>query len=686
MTGGVADVEFRNGLLRLHSVAGDHLGFARAVPLSRRRKVKGGTFWEASAADSQIVTAWADSKGLKVADEVREYANSLWRTESRRLSAAMATSPTDGVVPDVTGLTGTLLATQAAVVGASVRAWFCPPGQEEMYHRAILLADDQGLGKTLTALAILRVKGHETKRAIVVCPTSLTENWTKEADEFFADGTFTTWIATGKTPTKIPDGVDLVVIGWHVLTEWAEALAAWNPEALIADEGHYAKSGKQRTRKETEAKRDSNNEIVHDQEGNAVMVPVMVDKKGPGGKVILGSDGKPEQKQKVTVLSGSARADAVLALGKAVSTSHGLVMPMTGTPIVNRPLELLSLIDFCGIGKTFVSDQEFKERYCGPTWKTVRQGRKTRDYSGASNLLELNTRLLTSGVYFRRTKKVLVDQGLLKKKYVDKAYVYDYGQEPRPWTIRLTPEEQAEYADIRDQTKDFFSTRAEEIAALKRTSVDTKLVQEKVAAEGAKHLKVITELRQAVARLKIPYVSEQVQRLIDRGEKVVVVAHHRDVVSAYAEQFGGLRIQGDMGAKAIEEAKAVFNGTPVQESPVMVLSVEAGKTGHTLCKQSLEGAGPACAYMIFGEQIWTPGDESQAQDRIWRIGQDREVFISNALIENSIDESIYSQRLKKRWVFNAAIDSIDKSSLDSGRSEKSGAGELARELVYGRVA
>lgn len=652
------DVEFQNGLVRLHSVAGDHVGFTQTFPLSRRRKVNGSIIWEASVTDAPSLVRWADAKGLSVADDVREYAGALWRAESRNIAAATAMGLDQRAAPTVQGLKSSLLDTQSVLVESSTHAWFSPPGQTKLRHRAILLADDQGLGKTLTALAILRVQGHEVHKAVVVCPTSLTQNWRNEAAEHFEDGTFKTWTAMGKTPSQIPEDIDVLVIGWDILADWESTIIAWEPDAVVADEGHYAKSGKQQKRTVKEPTQDENGNIVFGPDGLAVM-------------------------QSVTkVVGGSARATAILNIGKAVSKNHGLILPMTGTPIVNRPLELLPLIEFSGIEKLFVSGTAFKERYCGPTWKTVRGGRKAKDYKGATNLLELNTRLLTSGAYYRRTKKILVDQGLLKKKYVDKTYVYDYAATPQPWIIQLTAEERNEYEAVRDQTKTFFTTRAEEIAAERRTGINTQLVQQKVAAEGAKHLKVITELRQATARLKVPYVIEQTQKLIDRGEKVVIVAHHRDVVSAYADEFGGLRIQGDMGTKAIEEAKALFNGTPVEENPVIVLSVEAGKTGHTLCKQSLEGVGPACAYMIFAEQIWTPGDESQAQDRIWRIGQDREVFVSNALVANSIDQSIYAQRLQKRWVFNAAIDSIDQDSLEASRSERSGAGELARQLVY----
>src|SRR5699024_5242381 len=131
-------------------------------------------------------------------------------------------------------------------------------------------------------------------------------NWRKEAADYFDGGTFTTWIATGKTPTEVPDEVDLVVIGWDILADWASTLISWSPEAIIADEGHYAKSGKQRTRKETEPKRDAQGNIIFGRNGKATMVPVMVEKKGPGGRPMMGEDGKPVMEQKITVLSGSA--------------------------------------------------------------------------------------------------------------------------------------------------------------------------------------------------------------------------------------------------------------------------------------------------------------------------------------------------------------------------------------------
>ena len=180
--------------------------------------------------------------------------------------------------------------------------------------------------------------------------------------------------------------------------------------------------------------------------------------------------------------------------------------------------------------------------------------------------------------------------------------------------------------------------------------------------------------------LKVPYILGVVDAAIDRGEKVVIAAHHKDVVSAYSDHYTGLRIRGEMGVKAIEEAKRLFNETPVDEHPVLVLSIEAGKTGHTLCKQTLHGVGKACALMMLAEQMWTPGDEAQVQDRIWRIGQDREVTITNALLAGTIDEQIYEQRAKKKRTIDAAIDAIP---TDHG--EKDGVAYIANLLTYGTL-
>lgn len=636
----------------------------KVVPLAELgRATKAGRFWQAPYPDVTAVIKWARDNNLTIDPAVESYAEHLWVSELNALTNSSATRLPDGatMVP-VTGLVTTPLATQEVAINMAATCWRTNPGHDDKSHRALLIADEPGLGKSIMALAATRITGIESSKVLIVCPTSLTGNWQAEMLQHFEVGTFTPWVATSITAVPPPGEVDAVIIGWEILSEWATVLTEWGPDALVVDEGHYAKSGKQRFKKEMKAVVDENGNPVRD------------------------SRGKPKMQEQATkAVSGSARASAVLDLATGVEKRHGLILALTGTPIVNRPVELAPLLELTGILNLWGSKDRYQHRHCGPKQVSIGQGRTRWNFQGASNLLELNTRLRASGHYVRRTKQVLIDAGVMKPKYVDKVFTFDYQSRPRPWIIRASEAEMVEYRACEDDNADFFQERAREIARDIGAGVNTVKVRQKIEAEGSgpKHLKRIIELRQEAAKVKVPYVVKTVQELVDRGEKVVIAAYHREIVDAYADAFTGLKIQGSMGVKAIEEVKRLFNETPVTEHPVLVLSVEAGKTGHTLCKQALHGVGPACAYMIFAEQIWTPGDEAQAQDRIWRIGQDREVRISNAVLAGSIDEQMFWQRVKKKQVVNAAIDAVgDPSDRDDTDAEKKGRGQLVGMLAY----
>lgn len=622
-------------------------GFARARD--------GNSHWVVPYTDSAAAIAWADAAGVPVEPAVRDFDRSRWLTELAAMNRARAATLTSRPRPDVTGLTSTLLATQDVVVYAAAHAHVTHPARRGPGHRALLVADEPGLGKTIMSLAAARIAGQECGRVIVVVPSSLTQNWVDEMSQHFAPGAFTPWIATTRTSTAPPAGVDIVVIGWSILTDWVQQLTDWAPDALIIDEGHYGKAGKQETGEKEEVLRDGNGAIQRDAQGNAIRVMVP------------------------TIVAGSSRATALIDIAKQVIAQHGFVLALTGTPIVNRPLELLPLLEALGLLHLVGGSQAYKRRYCGPKQDTV-NGRVVTTYTGATNLLDLNDRLAASGHYIRRTKSVLIDAGIMKRKYVDGVFTYDHSTPTRPWMIQATPDQMREYLKVQRQAEDLFAQEAEAISAETRSPFESPRVQQRVAATGYKHLALLTKMRSLAGLAKVPYVIAWTQRLVDQGEKVVIAAHHREPVDAYAAAFTGLKIQGGIGVKAIEKAKALFNETPVSEHPVLVLSIEAGKTGHTLCKQTLHGAGPACAQMVFAEQVWTPGDEAQAQDRIWRIGQDREVHITNALLQHSVDERMFTSRARKRRVFDALVDGIDPEAGEKA-AERAGAGMLALQLA-----
>lgn len=627
--------------------------FRAAFPLAAFHKSsKRPSYWTIPFTDAENAVKWVDQNHGDADDGIRSFASGQWRRKLRAMTRA--TAVTWDETPTVEGLLSTLKPVQKVVIAASEEAWVQRP-QPGVTHRALVVADEPGMGKTLSSLGALRVRGQVTQRSVVVCPSSLTGNWVAEIEQHFNPEVFTPWIAESQTPKAIPDDVDTVVIGWDILSYWVEALTNWKPDALVVDEGHYGKSGRRRKVTEDVPRRDDNEMLVRDDSGKVVMDTV------------------------TRVVGGALRAEAAIQLARAVAKNHGLVMALTGTPIVNRPVELHPVLDMAGILHLFGGAGGFKDRYCGPKTKNI-GGKVRTSYAGASHLLELHSRLASSGHYIRRTKEVLVDEGALQRMWVDGIYVYDRYSEPDPWLINGSDAEMLKYAAAVTEQRDFFTGRARDFAVELSCGIESEKVRRKVAAEGAKHLVRIGQLRKAAAEIKVAHVSRRVRELIASGEKVVIAAHHKEVVDAYADQFGGLKIKGMMSPKKIEEAKALFNERPLDEYPVLVLSVDAGKTGHTLCKQALHGVGPSCAHMIIAEQVWSPGDETQVQNRIWRFGQEREVHIANALLTRSIDMDIFAQRWRKRRVVNAAIDAIDPDLVsDGGKSE---AGRIAQKLVY----
>lgn len=636
------EVWFQGGRLRVAYSKDDRVVLNSVTPMASLKNSKQfGRHWQCPPPDAAQVVDWADKEGRSVAPEVRQYADEAWidQLSAHALSSA-AELPEGETLPEVRGLATELLKSQEVVVAAAANhAEVSIPGRSSR-HRALIVADEPGLGKTLVALSALRIKGREFQRSVIICPTSLTSNWQNEMTDHFEVEAFRPWSATGESPEPIPPEADTVVIGWDVLPYWVDDLKRWKPDAVVVDEGHYAKSGKQRKETTTTQKRDKDGKAERDEHGNVVM------------------------EEKTRMVGGSARATAALSLGAAVAKTGGLLMGLTGTPIVNRPVELEPLIEFVGIIDLFGGSAAFKNRFCDP--KPIPGPHHKMDYSGASNLLELHSRLASTGNYVRRTKELLVDGGALKPKYVDGVYIYDRTTRPNPWIIRGSEEEMADYRAAETDLEGFLAERAREIAASSGGYLNSEKVRKKVAGETVRHLQKIATLRKLSAQVKVKHILAKVNEIVERGERIVIAAHHREIVDAYADSFSGLKIQGDMGPKEIEHAKFLFNTTPQERHPVMVLSVEAGKTGHTLCKQTLNDVGPSCAFMVFAEQVWTPGDETQAQDRIWRIGQEREVRIVNALLADSIDMPMYGQRQRKSVVVNAAVDAISPEVRSDG--------------------
>ena len=321
------------------------------------------------------------------------------------------------------------------------------------------------------------------------------------------------------------------------------------------------------------------------------------------------------------------RAKSAIKMSKS-SPKNGVVLCLTGTPVTNRPAEYASQLDILGKLKEFGGLWGFYRRYCGAYQDNFGQW----NISGHSNLDELNERLRGT-CYIRRTK----DQVLSELPPVVHSRVLVEGT-----TAGITEYRKAEKDIIK-----YITDRAKEIAIELGENPYSKAVVAKLRAESNEHLVKLSVLRRLSAKAKMPAVHEWIEAHIAEGKKVVVCAHHRDIVDELARKYGNLRIQGGMSVDDVEIQKKKFMTLPVEDAPVIVLSIQAAKTGHTLT------ASQDC---LFVELPWTPADVDQTYSRLHRLGQKGSVTATYMLTSGTIDEEIYKLIEKKRTVVNASVE------------------------------
>lgn len=94
------------------------------------------------------------------------------------------------------------------------------------------LFQEMGLGKTATSLSWVRMNP-DFERVVVIATASTKSQWVREARKWGVQLPF--WVLSGRTPHTLPKR-GAVVLNWDILEAWADALIAWNPQTVIADE------------------------------------------------------------------------------------------------------------------------------------------------------------------------------------------------------------------------------------------------------------------------------------------------------------------------------------------------------------------------------------------------------------------------------------------------------------------
>ena len=319
--------------------------------------------------------------------------------------------------------------------------------------------------------------------------------------------------------------------------------------------------------------------------------------------------------------SGKAhRTKALKKLAKAVPNFIGL----SGTPIINRPVEFFNIINI--IDRTVFPDYwKFTKRYCD-----AKRNGFGWDMSGSANTEELH-KILTERIMIRRLKKDVL------KELPDKSYSF----------IPIELDNQNEYDSAE---KNFLSwvKKHKGAEAVERASNAQALAE----IEGLKQIAVRGKLKQAI---------KWIEDFLESDQKLVIFATHKFVIAHLMDSFKNIAVKVDGSVSGTNRQLAVDKFQNDVKTRLFIGNIKAAGVGLTLT---------ASSSVVFLEYPWTPGELSQASDRVHRIGQENAVNIYYLLAEYTIEEQIAELLDEKRKV----LDSV----LDGKRPEK---GSLLMDLI-----
>ena len=440
---------------------------------------------------------------------------------------------------------------------------------------ATLIGDEMGLGKTIQAIGVINADP-EAKKVLVVCPASLRLNWQRELNK---------WLTRRMTVEVVgrafPFYADVVIINYDILTKHADAIREQEWDVMVVDECHYIKNPKARRTKQ-------------------VFGAYEKDKKTLGWV------------QTVQPIEARRR------------------LFLTGTPIVNRPVELFPILK--SIDKNRWGNwKRYTDRYCGAYHNGY-----AMDVSGASNLDELQDNLRATCMVRRLKADVLKELPAKRRQVIEL---------PTNGATRAVKAEQAMMEQI-EITLDALRV-AVELAKASDDPEDYKNAVDALREGGQVAFTEVSKVRHQTALAKVPAVVGHLKDVVESGDKVVVFAHHLDVIDNIMSEFEGQAVKLDGRDSMGDRDQSVSRFQQDDRIRLFIGGIHAAGVGLTLT---------AAAHVVFAELDWVPGNLSQAEDRCHRIGQVDSVLVQHLVLEGSIDARMVQVIVEKQSVIEDALD------------------------------
>ena len=285
---------------------------------------------------------------------------------------------------------------------------------------------------------------------------------------------------------------------------------------------------------------------------------------------------------------------------------------MTGTPLMNTPLDLYIILKWLGYEKH--AFYAFKNHYC------VMGGFGGYEIQGYKNLDELQEQL--NEIMLRRLKKDVLD-------LPEKTHINEY--------VEMTAKQEQIYREVTNEIK----ANIDQIKMANNPLTELIRMRQATGYTGI----LSSTIKESA---KLDRMEELVEEAVQNGKKVVIFSNWTqmtDVIFKRVEKFGAVFITGQLEDRHRQGAVNRFQNDP--SCNVIVGTIGAMGTGLTLTAGTVE---------IFMDEPWNRANKEQAEDRCHRVGTKENVTIYTLICKGTIDERINELVERKGALADALVD------------------------------
>lgn len=436
-------------------------------------------------------------------------------------------------------------------------------------HKRIIIGDEPGLGKTLQSIGI--VDTANAYPCLVICPSSLKINWQREFGKF-----------TDKSALVLDNAVRTT---WsYLLTMGMHQVAVVNYESLRKYFVWDIKGGK------------------HFRLKDVVFCPQIRMFKSI---IIDESHRVKDPSAQQTIFT------------KGLSVGKEWIILLSGTPVVNRPEDLIAQLSIMNRLSEFGGRAQFMADYCTDP--------RDKMAEPAVPLSVLSRQLYETCMIRREKAKVL-------PQLPDKTRVDLYVEISNAPEYNLAAADLAEYLRQYKECSDWEIRRKMRMEALVR----------------------FMTLRSLATMGKISQAVDFIRTFLDSGKKLIVFCSLHDIVDELKKAFPkSVTVTGRDNPANKQAAVDAFQNNPAVQ--LIICSIKAAGVGLTLT---------AASDVAFVELAWTYADCCQCEDRAHRIGQKDNVTCYYLLGRGTIDHTIYSLIHRKKSIANEIMNTDDDIPTD----------------------